>query len=117
MRRGGSLASFLGLLILAQLGTFCSLSEANIEGDPLLPNRYGRDKDSGAGTQGNEPQNNPNDPPPNNPPQTPPSNGDAGTGDGGGTGGGAGPKIAFVSSTTPTGNLGGVAGADATCAK
>ncbi len=111
MRRGGSLASFLGLLILAQLGTFCSFSEPDIEGSPLLPNRYGRERDSGA-KQEDEPQNDPNDPPPNNPPPSTP------TGDGGATEGGAtGPKIAFVSSQIITGNLGGVAGADATCTK
>jgi hypothetical protein len=107
MRRG-SFASLLGVLLIAKVGTFCSLAETDIEGTPLLSLQSGRrTQDPAADDASTKP-----------PPSSPTA--DAGSQSDGSSGGGAnagGPRIAFVTSLLTTGNFGGVAGADAICTK
>ncbi len=98
-------ASIALVLIAAVTGCGFSFGDGSIGGDDGLgaPNRKARD--TGEDTPGPAPQD---DPPPAS---------DADAGNGGGVDASTGPLKAFVSSETPTGNLGGVTGADAICNK
>jgi hypothetical protein len=102
-----AIGSFIVVCAIAQAATFCSLTQPDVEGTPL-PSRAQRPE-----REGESESDDPSAPAPSG---TPPPNGgvDASAPDGA-TPGKTGPLVVFVSSEVKTGNLGGVAGADALC--
>jgi hypothetical protein len=116
MRRG-SFASLLGVMLVAKLGTFCSLAETDIEGTPPLSLQSSRrtqnPRDDGDDASTKPPSSSPTTDAGS---QTTTDAGSQSDGSAGG-GGNGGPRIAFVTSLLTTGNFGGVAGADAICTK
>lgn len=102
-------ATLAALAMATAVGCGFSFGEGDLgaaEPETNLPNRKNKTDEEQSSSQTD--------------PSKTPSNGDSGpattTGDGGGDGGvTVGPKRAFVSSTLVTGNIGGVAGADAIC--